>query len=209
MPETLLIQAGISVEPRNSVPDSELVRRAQARLPNAAQGSGAVCELYDRYHLKIFRYFWSRLGDRQTAEDLTNEVFIRMIHGLPKYTSTETPFQAWLFRIAHNLAIDFYRKENSKPVLSLDQIDQLGDNTGDPANHIEGRLFLENIIGHIRGLQLPIQEVIILRFFIGLPIQEVAAILGKTVGAVKIAQHRGIQELRSILKGETGEEDHE
>jgi RNA polymerase sigma-70 factor (ECF subfamily) len=185
----------------------ELVRRAQAHPP-ASAGAEAVCELYNRYHNRIFRYLWSRLSDRQQAEDLTGEVFIHMLHGLPRYRPTEAVFGAWLFRIARNLLYDQYRKVGNRQEISLDQVQHMGSQAGDPAEGVEERLFIERVKGGLHALQPAHQEVIILRFLAGLSLQEVADILGKTVGAVKIIQHRGLNDLRSILGSEASEAEH-
>ncbi len=207
-------QAESSADSVHRLSDAELVRRAQvgrsgkeaAGPAGRASGAAAICELYDRYQNQIFRYLWSRLPDRETAEDLAGEVFTRMVAGLPKYQAMQAPFPAWLYRIARNLLIDHYRKNGKQVEFSLEQVDHLGTDAGDPAGTIEGRLFVERVRVGLQGLHPSEQEVIVLRFFIGLSLQETASILGKTVGAVKIAQHRGLSELRTVLKREAVEE---
>ena len=85
--------------------DEALARKAQ-------QGSvEAVGELYDRHRPQIFRFAWSRLGHRQLAEDVTAEVFARMVKSIGDYQVLDLPFQAWLYRIARNLIIDHYRRD--------------------------------------------------------------------------------------------------
>src|SRR5512135_804856 len=86
--------------------DAELITRAQRGEVNA------IGRLYDRHRESIFRYLWIRLDDRQLAEDLTGDVFMRMLDALPRYQMKGQPFRAWLYRIAHNLAIDYFRKMN-------------------------------------------------------------------------------------------------
>jgi RNA polymerase sigma-70 factor (ECF subfamily) len=81
-----------------------LIRRAQ-------EGESAVVgALYERYQRGIFRYLYYRVGDQQTAEDLTSEVFLRMVEKLSNFDDRQLSFQAWLFQIARNLSIDHYRK---------------------------------------------------------------------------------------------------
>jgi RNA polymerase sigma factor (sigma-70 family) len=99
--------------------DAKLVRRAQAGDRHA------IGELYDLYNERIFRYVWSRVSHREQAEDLTGEVFTRMVGKLGDYSPQGVPFQAWLYRIAHNLAIGHYRKEGGRVVVSLDHAEGL------------------------------------------------------------------------------------
>jgi len=86
-----------------SAQDSDLAALARRGDVNA------IGALYDRHHEALFRYIWSRVGERETAEDMTGEVFTRMLAALPRYQPTATPFRAWLYRIAHNLVVDHYR----------------------------------------------------------------------------------------------------
>lgn len=187
------------------ISDSELVKHAQANQSSAASGVESIGELYDRHHQRIFRYLWSRVSNRQVAEDLTGEVFARMITNLPKYRPTQVPFQAWLFRIAHNILIDYYRKEGSKKELSLEELGAVVAGTDNPARNIEQQQFSEQVWGALQELNPSRQEVVTLRFFMGFSIQEVASIVGKTVNAVKMTQYRGLKELRQVLERESRE----
>jgi RNA polymerase sigma-70 factor (ECF subfamily) len=134
------------------------------------------------------------------------EAIGELVANLPKYRPTSTPFLAWLYRIAHNLVIDHYRKEENKRDLHLDQVDQLLVDTNNPAKTTEEKLFFDQVKVALMELNQTRQEVIILRFLMGLSLQEVAATLGKSVGAVKVAQHRGLKELRGVLQHEVSED---
>ena len=147
--------------------DADLVRSAQ-------KGNvSAIGELYDRYNERIFKYVWIRVSNKRRAEDLTGEVFARMITHLHDYREMGIPFSSWLYRIAFNLVVDYYRKEKNRAVeklqLALDKLDESQ------------------------------REVIILRFLVGLSLREVAGGLDKTVAAVKSLQHRGLVALRLAL----------
>lgn len=185
--------------------DAELVERAQGGQNNLASGSDAVRELYDRYQKPIFRYLWARVSDRHLAEDLTGDVFTRMVAALPRYRSNSGTFQAWLYRIAHNLLIDQYRKNRSKYEIPLEDIEYLGHPDQGPEQATEQGLFIEQVRKGLQKLDSVQQEILVLRFINGLSLQEAAAILGKSVGAVKIAQHRALKELRGILQGDESE----
>jgi RNA polymerase sigma-70 factor (ECF subfamily) len=194
------------VDHLSQVSDAELVKRAQIKPLGDASGAEAIGELYDRYNEQVFRYVWARVYDRNSAEDLTGEVFVRMVANLPKYRPTSTPFLAWLYRIAHNLVIDHYRKEENKRELHLDQVDQLLLDTNNPADMTEDKMFYNRVKIALLEINPTWQEVIVLRFLMGMSLQEVAVTLGKSVGAVKVAQHRGLKELRNVLQPEVSED---
>lgn len=194
------------LDPVQNLSDAELVDRAQAGQGNLATGGDAVRELYDRYHKPIFRYLWARVSDRHLAEDLTGDVFTRMVTALPRYRSSAGTFQAWLYRIAHNLLIDHYRKDRNKREIPLDDIEYLGHPDHSPEQATEQGMFIEQVRRGLQELDSVQQEILALRFISDLPLQEVATIMGKSVGAVKIAQHRALKELRGILHLEESEE---
>ncbi len=98
----------------NRVPD-DMIARAQNGSP-ADTGN-----LYSRHYLSIYRYLYYRTGDAMTAEDLTSEVFLKMVRALPSYRIGNVPFQAWLFQIARNMAIDHYRRNQHYPLVELDE----------------------------------------------------------------------------------------
>lgn len=189
-----------------NISDVELIKRAQNRRGNPATGAEAVGELYDRYQESVFRYIWSRVSNLQLAEDLTGDVFTRMVVNLPKYRSTGAPFLAWLYSIARNLVIDSYRKTSPRNQLPIEKAADLSTDEDGPAQIVENQIFIEQIRTALQELTPYNQDVLILRFMVGLPLQEVASILGKTIGSVKITQHRALNKLRMILGSHTGEE---
>ncbi len=175
--------------------DSGLVGRAQGGDVDA------IGTLYDQHHESIFRYLWLRLGDRQVAEDLTGDVFMRMLTALPHYRSVGLPFRAWLYRIAHNLLVDHFRKTNNPVLIPLDEINEQSDES-DPASATEQRLFVVRMNYALSKLDENQREVIVLRFVLGLPLREVTLAMGKTEAAVKSLQHRGLVALRLVLSQE-------
>lgn len=176
--------------------DAELIERAQGGEV------AAVGELYDRYHQDFFRFAWSRLGDRQAAEDLTGDLFTRMVKGLPAYRRREVPFRAWLYRIARNLVVDYWRKHGRYEQVSLVQAEgaaQLVSGDGrspHPETAVEERLSLEQVRMALEKIDETQREVVIQRFIVGLSIKETAETLEKSVPAIKSLQHRGLAALR-------------
>jgi len=167
-------------------------------IEQARQGSSAaVANLYDRHHLTIFRYLYYRTGDVHTAEDLTSEVFIRMIRHIAAYQQQDVPFTAWLFQIARNLVIDHYRKTNAYQSVALD--DTLPARA-DPVHAVDRRLDHQSLTSALKRISDEQRDVVILRFLAGLPIAEVASALGKSENAIKGLQRRGLIGLREALQ---------
>jgi RNA polymerase sigma-70 factor (ECF subfamily) len=176
--------------------DPELVAHAQGGNVDAIEA------LYDRHRPSIFRYVWSRVGDRHAAEDLTSDVFVRMVTALPDYRSTGQPFRAWLYRIAHNLLVDHYRRENKHVAVSLDTIEERDAGGEDPVSFTERRLNAERVQHALSQLDPAHREIVVLRFLCELSLQEVAQVLGKTEAAVKSLQHRSLTALRQAFARE-------
>ena len=188
------------MDPLDKASDAELVRRIQRGAVNGSEGQAATGVLYDRYHERIFRYLWLRVGDRHQAEDLTGEVFTRMVASLPGYQNMDLPFTAWLYRIAHNLLVDQYRKQSLLQWVKLDDADRFVMEKHDPSRDIDEHLAFEEVRRALEKIDPQQREVIILRFLVGLPIKDVASILGKNIPNIKALQFRGLQRLRMILE---------
>jgi RNA polymerase sigma-70 factor (ECF subfamily) len=142
---------------------------------------------------------WLRVRNEQLAEDLTGEIFAKMVVHLPNYQLKGVPFRAWLYRIAHNLVVDYYRKESRQTLVPLYQAEGIRMKNNNPASVVEHQLTLEKVKRALDELAPSQREVVILRFLVGLSLREVALALGKTVAAVKSLQHRGLVALREAL----------
>src|SRR5574341_277821 len=174
-------------------PSPDLVVRAQRGNVEA------IGALYDLHYQAVFRYFKVRLGDQLAAEDLTGEVFRRMLTGLPQYRAIGLPFRAWLFRIAHNLLVDFYRQESGPVLVSLQQTENQPQSEAEPASVIEQQSTLEQAYRALAELDSLQREVLTLRFLSGLSLRETALALNKSEDAVKALQRRGLMALRLTL----------
>ena len=170
--------------------DDSLVRLVQK------QDAEAFGVLYERHFDKIYRYFAFKTGDRTEAEDLTQQVFFKAWDAIGSYKPKGLPFSSWLFRIAHNKLVDYFRSK-SKTELPLGDIDAPGGS--DPASVVEQVLSSEELAEACKCLPELHQEVISLRFAAGLSTAEVAKAMGKSEGAVKAMQHSALVELRRIL----------
>lgn len=162
----------------------------------------AVGALYDMHYQAIFRYFRARVGNVQSAEDLTSDVFRRMLLGLPQYRWLGLPFRAWLFRIAHNILIDYFRQEHRRGGLEIQDTDCVHDPHMDPVLLVEQKLLLEHTHRALAELDQNQRDVLALRFLSGLSLKETALALNKTQDAIKALQRRGLLALRLTLAQE-------
>jgi RNA polymerase sigma-70 factor (ECF subfamily) len=169
----------------------QLVRRAQAG------DSEAVSILYQAYVDSIYRYILYRVGNVKDAEDLAAEVFVRMVEGLPTFRITEAPFAAWLFRIAASRVADHFREHLRHPHDELPET--LADHDDLPEDVILQTQTFETVRNALSELSEEQQTILILRFVERRSHEDVAAILGKSVTAVKSAQHRALLRLTEIL----------
>jgi RNA polymerase sigma-70 factor (ECF subfamily) len=176
--------------------ESQLI--ALAKKHNAE----ALSELYRRHANAIFRYVYYRVADRQVAEDLVGDIFVRALEGLSAYEDTGSPFEAWLYRIAHARVVDHYRRQAVRRSAPLDEHAAASDDT-DPYQQAADRHDVRRAWEAIFYLTDEQQQVISLRFIAGYSIAEVARALGKTEGAVKALQHRGLASLRRLLEIES------
>ena len=171
--------------------EPKLIQRAQQGEPKV------VGEIYERYQLAIFRYLYYKVGDLQTAEDLTSEVFIRMINALPETNLNKFSFQAWLFRIARNLSIDHYRSTNKRKEIELDE-NQI-PNHENPLDLVEQGLTSEKLSLALDQLSTNQRDVIVMRFVNGMTIREVAQVMNRSQDSIKGLQRRALIALRDIL----------
>lgn len=161
--------------------------------------TAALTALYEEHAPRLYRYFLPRVSGRsQQAEDLTEEVFVRVLERLERYEDRGLPFGAWLFRIAHNLLIDHQRRQPKQPVVAIDECEEL---RGPAERQLQQALDQHEISVTIARLTNDQRSVIQLRFIQGLSIIETAAALGKTEESVKKLQARGLMAMRRIMEG--------
>jgi len=157
----------------------------------------AMSFLYLNHYQSIYRYLYFRSGDPQTAEDLTSEVFLKMIQALPHYRMQNVPFQAWLFQIARNLAIDYHRKQASHPSVELKE--DLKDGHQPLDETLEIKLTHASLTQSLEKLTDDQRDVILLRFVEGMSLAQVGKILHKSEDSIKGLQHRALISLRIEL----------
>ncbi len=166
-----------------------LITRAQA-LDQSAFG-----ELYDLFAAKIYRFISYKLPTREMAEDVLQETFMKAWQALPKLNPEKLYFNAWLYTIARNLINDQYRAVKRRPTPdTLDNYYDLADND-DPAQNTDDILHKEKLRSILNELPASYKQVLELRFLQEFSVEETAKVMGKTVIAVRVMQHRAIKKL--------------
>ena len=183
------------IGPQNEV--SDLVRKAQ----EGDQSSFAL--LYERFFDQIFRYVSFKTGSPTEAEDITGDVFVRMIESIHRFKWQGHPFSSWLFRIAHNLIVDYFRKKGKKALVPLEgSADNLRSAHVDVDRRIDLEIAMDEIRRAMEGLTDLQRDVISMRFAGGLSVAETARAIGKKDNAIKALQHAGLKKLRMTLAAE-------
>jgi len=171
--------------------EESIARGLQKRDPEAWAG------IYEEYFPRVYRYIALRVGDKTEAEDLAEQVFLKALESISSFKWRGVPVSAWLFRIAHNQVIDYRRTSKAKLHLPLDE--SLVSNDADPVLEAERDLDISQVVQAVGQLTQAQRDVIELRFAGELSTAEVAKVLGKSQGAVKVMQHSALAALRKLL----------
>jgi RNA polymerase sigma-70 factor, ECF subfamily len=157
----------------------------------------AIVTIYHNYFDPVYQFCRLRVGDDQTAQDLTSEVFTRFIQSLKRETAPQTSLRGWIFRVTRNLIYDYYGREKELPVETLDQ--WLISTDTDPEVQALQTMQIERARRAIGMLSPAQQEVLMLRFDQQLSLQETADIMDRQANAIKALQFRAVNTLRQIL----------
>lgn len=176
--------------------EQNLIRRAQER------DQVALTQLYEENFDRIYRYIVLKISDRTEAEDMTQQVFLNALKSISSYKFKGMPFSSWLYRIAHNQVVDYFRKKSKQATVPLDESLPIPATDGSPEHLAEKKVEIEEVVTAARKLTSAQQEVISLRFASELSITEVAGVMGRSEGAVKALQHSAIVALRKAFATE-------
>lgn len=179
----------------------------QAAKKGDAQAFGS---LYEHYSKAIYRFIVVKVSSRHEAEDLLHDVFLSAWEKLPSFKLKGFPFSSWLYRIARNRVIDHYRVKKSHVNID-DMVGHLEEEFlrvgAIQRQELNLKLDLERVLTALEELTEDQREVIEMRFFQDLAPKEIAQILKKKEGTVRILQHRGTQKLKQILDNKEDKED--
>jgi RNA polymerase sigma-70 factor (ECF subfamily) len=181
------------------VSDAELVVRLKDRDEDAYR------EVLARYSDPLYRYLYGITGDMQLSQDLLGDTFLRVVEQIDRYTERGVAFKAWLYRIAHNLAINALKRD--RRLVAVEDLEQVARPITDPAIRIAAQLEEASLRAALRAslpeLTEEQQQVIVLRFMNELSVAETAEAMGKQENAVKQLQFRAIRSLERLIERRT------
>ncbi|MGH7777468.1 MAG: RNA polymerase sigma factor [Candidatus Dormibacterales bacterium] len=176
----------------SSLPSREDERDLVERAKSDPMAFG---ELYDRHLQQIYRFVFSRTRDQTASEDITSDVFMKALRALPRYQDTGRPFSAWLYQIAVNAIADKYR--SARPTQDLEDVRELAA-AGPGVDEITAqRDEVRRIWSIVETLPVPQRTAMVLKFQEDMKIEDIAVVMGKSQGAVKLLIHRGVTRVRT------------
>lgn len=181
--------------------NTNINNREYLLVHEAAIGNAeAFGKLYDMHLNRIYRYVYYHVGNTADAEDITQKVFLKAWEAIRRYRKKQSPFLAWLMAISRNTVIDFYRIK--KDCANVD--DEIIDNNikSNPEQAAESRFEQERLRQAIIKLGGVMQQVLVLRLIEGFKFLEIASLIGKSEGAVRVILYRALVKLKKILEKE-------
>ena len=181
-----------------STSDLDLAEAPESELISLATGGDADAfgVLYEKYIDQIYNYIYYRTSNGKDAEDLCSRVFIRALHHIERYEDRGYPFSAWLYRIAHNLVVNWYRDKEKKGEISLSEQYPPPTMDGNVEDRIEEEDEKTALLRVISSLPDDRKELLILKHVEGLTNSEIGQIMDRTEGAIKALYHRTLESLR-------------
>jgi len=175
----------------------QLKSRLSELLGKARTGDqAAFTEIYDLFFEKIYRFIFFRVGHKEVAEDLTEDVFIKAFKSLGSLTK-ENSFESWLYQIARNKIIDYYRSK--KVVVALEEVENTLEYETNVVDIVDLEAQQKTFIKLLKELSPEQQSVIKMKFLEGLENDEIAGIMNKNEGAIRVIQHRAIAKLKELI----------
>ena len=165
------------------------------------QDPDAYSQFYDLYITRIYRFIYFKVNSVNDAQDLTSEVFLRLWQHIKESREIKN-MNAYVYMMARNCVIDFYRERTRDRELSLesDQVLEIPDEQRDILAQQMKNSDLESILTGLSNLKDEYKEVLVLRFLDELSITEIADVLGKSKGAVRVLLHRATKTLQNNLR---------
>ncbi len=162
--------------------------------------AGAFGRLYDMHVDRVYRHIYYRVGNQADAEDLTQQAFLKAWQAISRYQRTTSPFIAWLLTISHNLIVDFYRTRKDRAYLEAESV--ASDAASDPEGAAQDSLDQQSLRKAILQLGRVEQQVVMMRFIEGFSFAEIASVLNKRQGNMRVILHRALTKLRINLENE-------
>ena len=175
------------------------IRLQEKTITKAETDQVTITSLYELHYDRIVRYIYAHVHDQSEAEDLGGDVFLKALQSLKSYRGLPEQMLTWLFKIAHNLIVDYMRKRDKRKSINLDKLDVPSYRRVEDI--VETTMEIESLSAALKKLTPLQREIIGLRFFAGLSSSEVSSIMGKRNGAVREMQSSAIKALRNHMYG--------
>ncbi len=180
----------------------DLINSEEKLIKKAQKGEKeAFGLLYDKYIDQIYRFVYLKTNNKQDSEDLSQQIFLNAWENIKNYQPKGFPFSSWLYKIARNLIVDYYRTK--KVNLDLEDASEKEYDffsKGDLELDLETKIEIEKVKKVILQLPSEQQNLIIMKFIEELSNKEIAQILNKSEGAIRVLQHRALKQLKKILE---------
>jgi RNA polymerase sigma-70 factor (ECF subfamily) len=161
-------------------------------------GADAFGRLYDEYAPRIYRFIFLKVSNKHDAEDLTHQVFMSAWESVRRYELKGFPFSSWLYRIASNAVIDFYRTAKNHQDIETIPEDMFAETPGleQKLDRAQDLALTKTALAHLEPDQ---QTVLIMKFVDDLSNKEIAQALSKTEGSIRVIQHRALKQLKKHI----------
>lgn len=181
--------------------ESEADRTRLIALVELARGGDAEAFglLYDHYQSSVYRFLFYRTRSSQLAEDLASETFFRALRSMSNFRWQGKDFGAWLMTIARNLATDHFKAGRTRLELTTEDMGVHDDATEGPEAAVLAGLTNDILLGALKALPDEQRDCLVMRFLQGMSIAETAAVLGRSDGAIKQLQLRGVRNLAKLM----------
>jgi len=174
----------------------ESSQNEKALVEKVKNDPDAFSELYDLYFPKIFRYVSWRVGNKSDAEDLVSDIFTKALYKINSFKwRKDATFSSWIFRIAYNTIVDFYRTKHKRDYINIDDLPEIPADSLLPEEDLDRRQLFKKLYQMIQELPERQAEVITMRFFTGLKNKEIAKVLGISEKSVASSLCRGLRTL--------------
>jgi RNA polymerase sigma-70 factor (ECF subfamily) len=188
---------GKMVSDQQRATDDDLLARA---IKGDADAYG---DLYERHMMSIYRHVYYRIGEVREAEDLTETIFLKVWQALPGFKLGKASFKTWIFRVARNALVDYFR--TYKEEFELPENAALRSSSPQPEEEVIEMERSEQIAKAIQRLNPQYQEILTLRFINEMSHEEAAQVMGKSAGAVRVLQYRALKELQQQFEQTGGQ----
>ena len=178
--------------------DGDIKNTIKSAIKGEASAFGL---LYDKYQPQIYRFIYLKVSHREEAEDLCHQVFLSAWQNIKSYEFKGFPFSSWLYSIARNKVIDHYRTKKFFIDIETVYITEENDKKTNESI-LDFKISLENVKKAIPELPQIEQDVIIMRFVEDMSPREIASILNKSEGSIRLIQHKAIKRLKELLNNE-------